>query len=171
MDNGDLRSTTIRLDDFIGHRFRKRIIQCRGLACGDPEARCHRSLLSSSQGQKPKFHFILGGCTAVNEKRYAKEGGAGGITDTYKKIWQITDADLPRSTDPKRLVIPRSFSLSEFSFFFSRLFVPEGIPVHVDNVTAEDIRSAQSHIHIDTCAPHMGAVGQMMRRTVTQQTD
>jgi activator of 2-hydroxyglutaryl-CoA dehydratase/predicted nucleotide-binding protein (sugar kinase/HSP70/actin superfamily) len=163
MDAGDIAATTIRLDDFIGHRFRKRIVQCRGAACGDASARCNRSHLSSVGGQARNFSFTLGGCTAVNELQGSGRTKTGPATDTYRQIWNAMDAAQARSDDPDRLVIPRSFSVSEWAFFFSRLFTPVGIPVHVDNVNARDISRAQSTIHIDTCAPQIGAVGQMMR--------
>ncbi len=163
MDSGRISATAIQLDDFIGQRFRRRIIQCRGVACGDPSARCNRSHLSSADGQAKTFSFTLGGCTAVNELQGSGRQATVGVTDTYKQIWHTMDDRLMRSDDPNRLIIPRSFSVSEWAPFFSRLFSPVGIPVHVDNVTAGDISRAQPHIHIDTCAPHIGAVGQMLR--------
>ncbi len=38
-----------------------------------------------------------------------------------------------------------------------------GIPVHIDNVVEKDIERGRAHFQIDTCAPHIGAVGQMLR--------
>ena len=163
MDTGQKGATSIRIDDYIGYRFKKRIIQCRGSACGDTNARCNRSILSSCNKNKKNFSIILGGCTAVNEKESASLKRKGPVTDTYRQIWKMMDEHMPRSDAPDRLVIPRSFCVSEWAFFFSRLFEPIGIPVHVDNVTAKDIDLAQTHINIDTCAPQIGAIGQMIR--------
>ena len=164
MDTGGETEATIRLEEFIEHRFRKRIIQCRGVACGDPNARCNRSFLTSEKGQKKTVSVTLGGCSAVNELRGKRPRKANaGNQDAYRRIWQIADEKMPRSEDPDRLVIPRSFCVSDWAFFLGRLFAPLGIPVHVDNVISADIGSAQSCMQIDICAPQMGAVGQMIR--------
>ncbi len=164
MDTGCAMEATIPLEELIEHRFRKRIIQCRGIACGDPNARCNRSFLTSEKGQNKAVSVTLGGCSAVNERHGKKQRKRdAGNQDAYRRIWQIADGKMPRSEDPDRLVIPRSFCVSDWAFFFSRLFVPFGIPVHVDNVISVDISSAQSCMQVDTCAPHMGAVGQMIR--------
>jgi activator of 2-hydroxyglutaryl-CoA dehydratase/predicted nucleotide-binding protein (sugar kinase/HSP70/actin superfamily) len=154
---------SIRLDDFITQRFRRRIIQCHGVACGDTGARCNRSQLIHDGGREDSFRVTLGGCTAVNELMGGNPRKHTGSVDTYRQIWNARDRAMVRSDHPDRLVIPRSFAVSEWACFFSHLFTPLGIPVHVDNVAATDIQRAQSVIHIDTCAPHTGVVGQMMR--------
>ncbi len=163
MDDGNAAMVTIRLAGLTDHRFRKRIIQCHGVACGDPQARCNRCHLSSEKGQANPVSVTLGGCSAVNARFSDQKNKNRDYTDTYRQIWQFADAQMPRSDEPNRLIIPRSFCVSEWAVFFSRLFEPLGIPVHVDNVIAADIGHAQSHMHIDTCAPHLGAVGQMIR--------
>jgi activator of 2-hydroxyglutaryl-CoA dehydratase/predicted nucleotide-binding protein (sugar kinase/HSP70/actin superfamily) len=156
-------TATLVLGDFIHKTFEKRIIQCAGAACGDPEARCSRSHLSGRDGADRKFSLSLGGCSAINELLGNKQGGGKAGEDSYKKIWEFQDRQLPRSDQPHRLVIPRSFALSEWAGFFAHLFASLGIPVHVDNVQEQDIVAAQPHFHIDTCAPHIGAVGQFQR--------
>ncbi len=163
MDQKAFTASTIRLSAFIEQPFRKHMVQCRGAACGDPDACCNRSRLSSVNASRERFGVTLGGCTAVNEMQAGREKPDQWHVDTYKHIWQAMDDAFPRSRQPNRLIIPRSFCVSEWAFFFSHLFVPLGIPVHVDNVDSEDIRLAQTYVHIDTCAPHIGAIGQMMR--------
>ena len=162
MDNGETMAKTLRLDGLINYQFEKRIVQCRGVACGDPEACCNRSLLRGVDEKKRPFSVLLGGCTAVNELRSGNQKKKK-VLDTYAHIWKLADSRMPRSHSRDRLVIPRSFCVSEWALFFSKLFEPIGIAVHVDNVTDADIKRAQSHIHIDTCAPHIGAIGQMIR--------
>jgi activator of 2-hydroxyglutaryl-CoA dehydratase/predicted nucleotide-binding protein (sugar kinase/HSP70/actin superfamily) len=157
----------IELDTFINKKYSKRIIQCKGAACGDAAARCNRSHLSSCSDDGKRFSFSLGGCTAINEllgARGAKgKGGNRNSPDTLKQIWSFIDERLPHSEDPNRLVIPRSFAVSEWAMFFASLFRPLGIPVEVDRLQDSDVIDAQPHFHIDTCAPHIGAVGQLLR--------
>lgn len=155
-----------RLDDLINRSFNKKIIQCKGAACGDKAAVCNRTSLTSTDALGGRFHFTLGGCSAINEVFARKKRGGGAVqrsTDTYKQIWDFVDGQLPRSDDPDRLVIPRSFVVSEWAPFLAALFGDLGIPVHVDNVCEKDILAAQPQFQIDTCAPHIGAVGQMER--------
>jgi activator of 2-hydroxyglutaryl-CoA dehydratase/predicted nucleotide-binding protein (sugar kinase/HSP70/actin superfamily) len=149
--------------------FDKRIIQCRGAACGDNTAVCNRTKLTfrteSADSSKP-LSLTLGGCSAINElvaKKKNKSGSAQTVRDTYKDIWDYMDKHQPRSEAPNRLVIPRSFCVSEWSYFFARLFERLGLPVHVDNVHESDITEAQPLFNVDSCAPHMGAVGQFHR--------
>ncbi|MDX1345201.1 MAG: acyl-CoA dehydratase activase-related protein, partial [Sedimenticolaceae bacterium] len=156
----------IELETFIDKKYSKRIIQCKGAACGDAAARCNRSHLTGCRDDGGKFSFSLGGCTAINELLGSKSSGGAkgkGSPDTYKQIWNFIDERLPRSEDPNRLVIPRSFAVSEWSMFLASLFTPLGIPVQVDNLQDSDVIDAQPHFHIDTCAPHIGAVGQLLR--------
>ncbi len=70
---------------------------------------------------------------------------------------------MPKSQDENRLVIPRSFSISENAYLFARIFTQLGIPVHVDNVREKDILEGQPFFSIDTCAPNIGATGQFLR--------
>jgi activator of 2-hydroxyglutaryl-CoA dehydratase/predicted nucleotide-binding protein (sugar kinase/HSP70/actin superfamily) len=154
---------------FLEASFAKRIIQCRGAACGDDAAVCNRTKLTfrteSADGEKP-LSFTLGGCSAINElvaKKRNKSGSAEVVRDTYKEIWDFIDKRQPRCQAPNRLVIPRSFCVSEWSYLFARLFERLGLPVHVDNVRESDLTEAQPLFNVDSCAPHMGAVGQFRR--------
>lgn len=169
------------LDVFIKQTFQKKVIQCRGGACGDKQARCNRTSLSGVDLSGNRFSFTLGGCTAINEmlaqKKRDKEnkeqldklvqvqgkGKTKASPDTYKEIWQFIDGCQPHTDNPNRLVIPRCFSVSEWAFFFARFFHCFNVPVHVDNVQAEDIINAQPFFNIDTCAPQIGAVGHLRR--------
>lgn len=179
------------LDVFIKQTFQKKVIQCRGGACGDKQARCNRTALSGIDLSGDRFSFTLGGCTAINEMLAQKKKGKGQkqkqeqeqeqkeepdkkvlvqlqgkirpSKDTYKEIWQFVDSRQPRTDDPNRLVIPRCFSVSEWAFFFGRFFHFFNVPVHVDNVQAEDLIDAQPFFNIDTCAPQIGAVGHLRR--------
>jgi len=160
---------------FLDSQFEKRIIQCQGAACDDPEAVCNRTSLKCQGADGKKFTFTLGGCSAINElfaKAAERKSGKGGkiaaqtaapVRDTYKEIWDYIDSRNPKSDDPRRLVIPRSFVVSEWAYFLSQIFVALGLPVHVDNVRDKDLNTAQPQFDIDSCAPHMGAVGQFNR--------
>lgn len=154
----------VRLDDLLEAEFARRVIQCKGKVCGDPQARCNRCALRWQGEDGRKIAFTVGGCTAINEliahKGRKKENQP---RDTYKEIWDFIDSHHPRSDDPNRLVIPRSFIVSEWAYFLSRVFDQLGIPVHVDNVRADDLDNAQPLINVDCCAPQMGAVGQYRR--------
>lgn len=157
---------SISLDDFIETRFEKRIILCKGAACGDSSARCNRCSLSCRGEDGSKVSFTLGGCTAINELLGQKGKDKVKIKptrDAYKEIWDYIDSHHPRTDDPRRLVIPRSFAVSEWAYFLSRIFERLDIPVHVDNVRASDLIDAQPDFNIDSCAPHIGAVGQFRR--------
>ncbi len=153
--------TTLRLADFVDARFDKRIIECRGAVCGDDEARCNRTSLACSGKDGGRFTFTLGGCTAINEL-FGRKGQPRDAPprDAYKEIWDAIAARQPRSDAPDRLVLARSFCVSEWAYLFARTFERFGIPVHVDEVREADLVNAQGLFNIDTCAPHMGAVGQ-----------
>lgn len=155
----------VRIDprDFIGRQYEKRIIQCKGAVCGDPEALCNRSRLTGYDQEARRFSLTLGGCSAINERAAKESGERRAAEDGYKAIWDFIDGHYPRSEDPNRLVIPRSFTVSEWAGFFAELFVSLGLPVHVDNVRPGDILDAQAQFRVDTCAPHIGAVGQYRR--------
>ncbi len=162
-EEGVESTVRITLRDFIAKEYTRKIIQCQGAACGDASARCNRARLTSRTEEGKRFGFSLGGCTAINELQANRAPRAKGSKDTYKRIWEFIDGRLPKSDDPNRLVIPRSFAVSEYAAFFAELFAPLGIPVHVDTVRESDVLEAQPHFHIDTCAPHIGAVGQFLR--------
>jgi predicted nucleotide-binding protein (sugar kinase/HSP70/actin superfamily) len=154
----------IELRDLVEAEFDKKIIECRGAACGDAAARCNRTSLACQGADGHRFTFTLGGCTAVNEL-FARRGAppAAPVRDAYKEIWDFLASHQPRSDAANRLVIPRSFCVSEWAFLFARTFERFGIPVHVDEVREADLLSAQTVFLTDTCAPHMGAVGQYRR--------
>ena len=156
----------IRLDDFIDTRFEKHIIVCKGAACGEPSARCNRCSLKCRGMDGGKISFTLGGCAAINELLGRKEKHLEKIDpprDSYKEIWDYIDSHHPRSDDPARLIIPRSFVVSEWANRLSGSFEQLGIPVHVDTVREKDLTDAQPYFNIDSCAPQIGAVGQYRR--------
>jgi len=156
--------TTVCLNDLLEADFAKRVIQCKGKVCGDIEARCNRCALRWQGEDGRKIAFTVGGCTAINElisrKGQKKERQP---RDSYKEIWDFIDSRHPRSDDPRRLVIPRSFVVSQWAYFLSRIFASLSIPVHVDNLRDSDLVAAQPLFNIDCCAPQMGAVGQYQR--------
>jgi predicted nucleotide-binding protein (sugar kinase/HSP70/actin superfamily) len=159
----------IETNRFLESNFEKRIIQCKGVACGDDAAVCNRTKLTcrkENEADAKPLSFTLGGCSAINElvaKKKNKAGNKEPVRDTYKEIWDFIDQHLPRSEAPDRLVIPRSFSVSEWAYLFARLFERLGLPAHVDNVRESDLTDAQPLFNVDSCAPHMGAVGQFRR--------
>ncbi|MBW2659794.1 MAG: hypothetical protein JRC87_09445, partial [Deltaproteobacteria bacterium] len=167
MQNSPPDSENISLADFIETVFEKRIILCKGTACGDDKARCNRCSLSCRGHNGKKVSFTLGGCTAINEllgqKSRKNKTKIRQQRDGYKEIWDYIDHNHPRSDNPRRLVIPRSFIVSEWAYFLSRIFERLGIPVHVDNVRASDLQDAQPDFNIDSCGPQIGAVGQIRR--------
>jgi len=151
------------LDALMNRQFDKKIIVCRGAACGDKNARCSRTKLSSTD-EHGKIALTLGGCTAVNELQARKQKGEKiEIPEAYKKIWEFVDNKLSKSNKKNRLVIPRCFAVSEQAFFFNKVFEQFGIPVHIDNVQERDIIEGQPLFTIDTCAPNIGAAGQFLR--------
>ena len=155
---------TIDPHDLLDAQFDKRVIQCKGAVCGDPMARCNRCALRWQGDDGRKIAFTVGGCTAINELISRKgRKKAQPPRDTYREIWEFIDKHHPRSDDPNRLVVPRSFAVSEWAFFLSRVFKQLGIPVHVDNVRDIDLADAQPQFNVDCCAPQMGAVGQYRR--------
>ncbi len=161
-------SDAMSLGDFVAARFEKRIIQCKGAACDDAQAVCNRTSLKCRSAEGKQFSFTLGGCTAINEllaRAKNKKDVAEKKTphDAYKQIWDFIDQRLPRTELSDRIVIARSFVVSEWAGFLARLFSGLGLPVHVDNVRESDLTDAQTFFNIDSCAPHMGAVGQYRR--------
>ncbi|MEW8014945.1 MAG: BadF/BadG/BcrA/BcrD ATPase family protein [Candidatus Sedimenticola endophacoides] len=154
----------IRLSNLIDARFDKHIILCKGAACGDPLARCNRCSLSHRDSNGKKVSFTLGGCTAINELLGGKGKERTSLPrDTYKEIWEFIDQHHPKSEVKRRLIIPRSFAVSEWAYLLSRICEQLAIPVHVDDVRDTDLFIAQPDFNIDCCAPQMGAVGQFRR--------
>ena len=154
---------SLRLQGFTDKLFEKRIVQCRGAACGDHDARCNRTQLSGMDTGGKRVRFLLGGCSAVNEQEPSRREKTCASRDLYGEVWTFISDRLPVSSDPDRLVLPRSFAASEWGLFFAEIFLSSGIPVHTDNVVEKDIRRGRAYFQIDTCAPHIGAVGQMLR--------
>ncbi|MCG8431475.1 MAG: acyl-CoA dehydratase activase-related protein, partial [Candidatus Omnitrophica bacterium] len=154
---------TLPLRWFTDKTFEKKIVQCRGTACGDHAALCNRTQLTGTGGDGSQVRFLLGGCSAINERSSSRESGKRASRDLYGDIWRYSAERLPESSSPDRLVVPRSFAVSEWALFFAELFRPSRIPVHVDAVVESDIRRGRGYFSIDTCAPHIGAVGQMLR--------
>jgi activator of 2-hydroxyglutaryl-CoA dehydratase/predicted nucleotide-binding protein (sugar kinase/HSP70/actin superfamily) len=151
------------LDLFIGQRYERRLIVCRGLACGDKAARCHRTALSGHGPDGARLQFTLGGCTAVNDRLSRRGRRRVMAPDAYRSLKTLAAAELPRSDDARRLVIPRALAVSEWMPFFAALFGKMGLPVYVDEVREEDLKSAQQLFRVDACAPHLGVVGQILR--------
>ncbi|HSH08641.1 MAG TPA: BadF/BadG/BcrA/BcrD ATPase family protein [Burkholderiales bacterium] len=162
-------SACVELERFLQARFDKRIVQCRGAVCEDKAARCNRSSLTCRDAAGHKLvSFTVGGCSAINEllarsKKDLNHAPDAPARDAYKEIWDFVASRHPRSDRADRLVIPRSFAVSEWAFLFARLFERLGIPVSVDAVRESDLALAQPLFHVDTCAPHIGAVGQYQR--------
>ena len=156
----------IDLQRMIDTRFDKRIVQCHGAVCNDKASSCNRAALTCRDaGGSKMFSFTLGGCSAINELVARKKGGAQAqpVRDTYKEIWDFIDRRHRRSDDARRLVIPRSFCVSEWAYLLAEFLVRLGLPVHVDSVLESDLADAQPLFNIDSCAPQMGAVGQFRR--------
>lgn len=151
------------LSDLIDFSYEKRLFVCRGAACGDKNAVCSRTLLTAELGSGD-IKLRLGGCTAVNEMEARLDKGKKADTpDAYRDIWRFIDGKMPRSDEAKRLVIPRSFAVSEQAYFLGRILYHLDFPVHIDNVTEKDILEGQPLFPIDSCAPNIGATGQFMR--------
>jgi activator of 2-hydroxyglutaryl-CoA dehydratase/predicted nucleotide-binding protein (sugar kinase/HSP70/actin superfamily) len=151
------------LNDFISRTYEKKIVVCHGAACGDRDASCARASLTSN-GPSGVIKLTLGGCTAVNEMQSRKAGIERSLApDAYRELWSFIAQKLPRSDSDDRLVIPRSFAVSEQAYFLGRIFERLGFPVHCDDILEEDIFNAQPLFAIDTCAPNIGAAGQYMR--------
>lgn len=160
------------LKEFIDRPFERTVFFCHGTACGDKNSCCSRSLLKFYENGGKAEHITLAGCTAIQEmeaKRKEKgRGVATQATDAYTAIWSAIKAELPQSEDSQRLIIPRSFSVSDQAYFLAAVFKELGISVQVDSVAAADILLAQSRVNIDTCAPILGAIGQFMRLADTK---
>lgn len=149
----------------VEREFERKVFVCHGAACSDVSASCTRSILLYQDESGSKRSLTLGGCTTVNEME-AKRNSAKAPEnrmDSYALIWKFIDSQMPKNSDADRLVIPRSFAISDTAFFWAKIFSYFNIPVHVDNVISQDILDAQPRFHIDTCAPLIGATGQFIR--------
>ena len=147
------------IDHFLNTGFNKKIFYCKGVACGDPDACCARTLITANiEGEK--LSITLGGCTAVNDMSGEKKQKT---PDAYNAVWKHFNSKLPAENDSNRLVIPRSFAVSEYSFLLAAIFQNIGIPVYVDNVREKDILEGQAYFSVDVCAPLIGSVGQYVR--------
>lgn len=151
------------LQIFSRQAFSRTILQCHGAVCGDKKARCYRSRMTSEDASGTQFSIHLGGCAAINDQALSCQEGSTSVRDSCRDIWQFQDGLLPHSEHPERLVIPRSFAVSEWARFFASLFEPLGLPVHVDTPTEQDVLKGQAYFRVDTCAPHIGVVGQFLR--------
>ena len=151
------------VDLFIGQRYERRLIVCRGVACGDKAARCNRTALIGHGPDGARLQFTLGGCTAINDRLSRRGRRRAMAPDAYGSLKALAAAELPRSDDARRLVIPRGMAVSEWAPFFTALFGKMGLPVHVDEVREEDLKAAQQLFRVDACAPHLGVVGQILR--------
>jgi len=142
-------------------KFKKKITYCHGAACGDKDACCARTILKSTDPDKA-LTVILGGCTAVNEltgpsKKKDK------APDAYHDIWKMINSAMPHTKAKDRVIIPRSFAVSDNAYWLSQILTKLGLPVHVDSVQENDILEAQPSFDIDVCAPLIGATGQFLR--------
>lgn len=147
---------------FIDKKFDKKIFVCRWAVCGDKNARCNRSMLNFTKADWTSWFIMLGWCGPVNEEK--KEETKDKVEDFYKtKIQEVQATKFPKSEDENRIIIPRSFAVSEYAYFFSQIFEYFKIPVKIDDVKKEDIMLAQPYFNIDTCAPNVGATGQLIR--------
>jgi activator of 2-hydroxyglutaryl-CoA dehydratase/predicted nucleotide-binding protein (sugar kinase/HSP70/actin superfamily) len=156
-------SVNIPLELFIEQPFNRSILKCHGAICGDINSCCYRSKLTALNAEGKNFSFSLGGCSAINERKEKQSKTGVSVRNSCKDIWQYQIDHLPVSNDTNRLIIPRSFAVSEWARFFASLFEPLAIPVHVDTPTEDDILMGQSQFRVDTCAPHIGVVGQFLR--------
>ncbi len=143
-------------------RYERKLFHCSGRICGNERMRCTRTTLSSQQLGDP-LTLTIGGCTTVNERPECQAGGWSQVPDAYREIWQWLESRHPQSKHPKRLVIPRCFSLTREAYQFAIVFERLGLPVHVDAVQEGDMSIGRPFFVLDTCAPNIGAAGQCIR--------
>jgi len=156
-----LTDEVCNIEALTSKRFDKKLITCHGAACGNGEAGCTRTVLRFEGADHESCTATLGGCSSVNETR--TKAAMVDPPKGYKTLRRKYGENLPKSDDPKRVVIPRSFAVSEEAYFLSQIFEGLDIPVHVDDVTTDDVFRAQPYFNVDTCAPNIGATGQLMR--------
>ena len=146
--------------------YKRKLFSCSGSVCGNDLMRCTRTTISSHQEPLP-IKLNIGGCTSVNDREALRHSFVNNVPDAYREIWQWITRLHPQTQDAGRLVIPRSFALSQQAYLLAKCFEQSGIPVHTDTVCAEDIRMGQKYFGLDTCAPNMGAAGQFIRLAAT----
>lgn len=156
------------LDDLLNMKFDKKLIVCHGAVCGDKASSCNRSQLTYFDRNGKSMRLQLGGCTSVNEVMAMR--GLRKAPDAYKDIWEMVEKSMPQSDDPMRVIIPRSFAVSEQAYFIAKIFERLGLPVHADTVNTDDVLRAQPYFNIDTCAPNIGATGQILRLAATKHS-
>jgi activator of 2-hydroxyglutaryl-CoA dehydratase len=157
-------SVKIDLNSFIEKQYERRVFVCRGAVCGDKGASCARSMLLYQDGEGKNKHVLLGGCSAINNLEGQKQNEATvKRKDDYLLINKQSDSLMMESDSERRLVIPRSFAVSDQALFLGSFFSHLGLPVHIDKVVTADILRAQAGFNIDTCAPVIGAAGQYSR--------
>ncbi len=149
-------------ENITGWSYQRKLFSCTGSVCGNDLMRCTRTTIASQQEQVP-IKLNIGGCTSVNDREAVGSSRDNNVPDAYRDIWQWVTALHPQSPSADRLVIPRCFSLSQQAYIISKCMELSGIPVHTDTVSAEDIRTGQGYFDLDTCAPNMGAAGQLIR--------
>jgi hypothetical protein len=92
----------------------------------------------------------------VNELKKQGSGDKERVADLYKKkIQDLFKEYYPRSDAKDRLIIPRSFAVSENAYFIAKIFTALEIPVYIDDVLEDDVAIAQPYFNIDTCAPNI----------------
>ena len=163
MKKAPLEDKKYDLADFVDMWFERKILVCKWVACMDKNARCNRSILSFTDREWSKKSLILWWCTLVNEFDAKREVAWKKWENIYRKIWEHINSKLPKSKDEHKLVIPRSFAISEYAYLWSQIFETLGIPVCVDNVKISDILLAQPKFGIDTCAPFIWSFWQFSR--------
>lgn len=152
------------LDPFIRQDYEKKIFFCKGGVCGDKQACCARTLLTSTNKEGEKLSLTLGGCTAINEfSGKNKTAKKNEVPQSYKTIWNFIQNSMSQSTAANRVVLPRSFAISENAYYFSKILEYFEIPVSVDAVQERDVLEGQPFFSLDVCAPLIGATGQFIR--------
>ncbi|PKN20554.1 MAG: hypothetical protein CVU71_01825 [Deltaproteobacteria bacterium HGW-Deltaproteobacteria-6] len=146
--------------------YKRQLFACSGSACGNDLMRCTRTTISSGQEELP-IKLNIGGCTSVNDREALRQSSVNSVPDAYREIWQWITRQHPQTKSADRLVIPRCFALSQQAYLLAKCFEQSGIPVHTDAVCAEDIRTGQKNFDLDTCAPNIGAAGQLIRLAAT----
>ncbi len=152
------------LDDFINKTFERTIITCQWVACWDKNAKCNRTLLKYFSNNWVTWNLLLWWCSAVNEL-LKKEKNIHQTEEDFYKTWlkNFFNQYYPKDQESNRIIIPRSFIVSEQAYFISSILKYFNVPVYIDDVTKDDILWAQPFFNIDTCAPNIWASWQFMR--------
>lgn len=157
----NLINEKFNLDLLIEKSFEKKLFVCRWAVCWDKNASCNRSMLNFMKSDWKSWFIMLWGCGPVNEEKKSLDNK---MDDYYKTtIKSIQNKFFPHSEDKNRIIVPRSFAVSEYAYFFSKIFTYYDIEVCIDDVKKDDILLAQPYLNIDTCAPNVGATWQLIR--------